>query len=313
MINLSYNLSPNLKDSLQKIENLRAKILLTPLSPETELRLRWNTTVKRIYWSLVLHQNPLSKSDIIKLLSNTYQTKKRFNDEEKEVLEYKKGLDYINREWLVSSRNITSKVIINLHNISSQGTFKATEASLKQIFEYLQESSEHPVIQAAIAHIALLDLNGFSQGNGRISRLTTYLFLYKFGYDFKGLLCLDEYFKRDLVGYRENVEAVLRNNNLTLWLEYFAGAVVAQLEKALTEVLSEKYSLDLQKNFFELNDRQKEIMSLLDQPSVVISNKKVQKMFKVSQITASRDLSRLSTLGLLFTHGKGRSVYYTKI
>jgi len=133
------------------------------------------------------------------------------------------------------------------------------------------------------------------------------------GFVSKGLLCLDEYFKKDFVGYRENVEAVLGNKNLTLWLEYFAGAVVTQLEKTLTEVLSEKYSLDVTRNFFELNDRQKEIMSILDQPNVVISNKKVQKMFKVSQITASRDLSRLSTLGLLFTHGKGRSVYYTKI
>jgi len=36
-------------------------------------------------------------------------------------------------------------------------------------------------------------------------------------------------------------------------------------------------------------------------------------MFKVSQITASRDLSKLGALGLLFIHGKGRSVYYTKI
>lgn len=170
-----------------------------------------------------------------------------------------------------------------------------------------------PVIQAAIIHIALIDLNGFSQGNGRTSRLAIYLFLYKFGYDFKGFLCLDEYFKRDLIGYRENIEAATQRNNLTLWLEYFAKGVASQLDKALGDILTEKYSTDIQKNFFELNDRQKEILSILAEPNVVISNKKVQKMFKVSQITASRDLAKLATLGLLFTYGKGRSVYYAKI
>ncbi len=46
---------------------------------------------------------------------------------------------------------------------------------------------------------------------------------------------------------------------------------------------------------------------------MTITNKKVQKLFKVSQITASRDLAKLASVGLLFTHGKGRSVYYTKV
>ncbi len=313
MINLSYNLSPNLKGLIQETENLRSKILLTPLSPGTELRLRWNAMVRRIHWSLLLHENILTKAEIIKLISNASQRKRRFADEEKEVIDYKKGMDYISQQWLVSPKNITSKTIITLNEIACHGRFKAAESSLKQILDYLQTSSEHPVIQAAIVQIVLLDLNGFSHGNRRTSRLASYLFLYKFGYDFRGFLCIDEYFKRDLTSYQEKIQAISGSGNLTLWIEYFAKGVVNQLEKALNDLLTEKYSNDLQKNFFELNDRQKEIMSLLDQPNAVISNKKVQKMFKVSQITASRDLSRLSTLGLLFTHGKGRSVYYTKI
>lgn len=312
MINLSYNLSSKIKGSLEEIEDLRSKILLIPLSSKTEVRLRWESMIKRAYWSLVLHENQLSKADIIKLISSSPASKKRLTEEDQEVLGYKKALDYIRQDWLVSDKNISPKTIISLHDIACKGNFIATEASLKQILDYLQASSEHPIIQAAILHAALLDLHAFTKGNGRTARLTTYLLLYKHGYDFRGQLFLDEYFKKDLVSYRENTDKVLSGANMTLWLEYFAQAVVNQLEKALTDVLQGKYSLDVEKNLFELNDRQKEILSLLDQPNVTITNKKAQKMFKVSQITASRDLTRLATLGLLFDHGKGRSVYYTK-
>lgn len=312
MINLSYNLSQNTKSSLQKIEDLRAKLLLTPLSPRTELKLKWNTMVNKTHWSLILNDNELTKPEIIKLLSNL-SSKKKFSNEEKEVLSYKKGLDYISQEWLVTERNISSKVIVNLHDICSEGRLTVAESSIKQILDYLQASTEHPVIKAGVLQIALLSLSPFSKGNGRTSRLATYLLLYKFGYDFRGLLCIDEYFKKDLVGYEENVQRVMQGANLSLWIEYFVKGVENQLEKALTEALQEKYSMDFDKNLFDLNDRQKEILSILDQPNMTITNKKAQKMFKVSQITASRDLSRLATLGLLYAHGKGRSVYYSKI
>jgi len=313
MIDLSYNLSSNIKQDLDKIENLRAKILLTPLSLNTELKLKWSAIVNKIYWSLLLDGAIINKSEIIKTLSTVSQKETHAVNLQKEILGYKKALDYINYEWLVSSKKINSKTIINLHDLASNGTLKTTESSLKQILEYIQSGSEHPIIQMAIAHIAILNLNGFSAGNGKISRLTTYLFLSKYGYDFRGLLCLDEYLKRDIVSYESNIKAVSDGGSLTLWIEYFTKGIIVQLEKALTDILSEKYSPDLKKDFFELNDRQKEILSILGQPGTNISNKKVQKMFKVSQITASRDLSKLGALGLLFIHGKGRSVYYTKI
>ncbi len=65
-------------------------------------------------------------------------------------------------------------------------------------------------------------------------------------------------------------------------------------------------------SFFDLNERQKEIISLVDKPNSKISNKHVQKIFNVSQITASRDLAKLASLGLLFAISKGRSTFYTK-
>ncbi len=309
---LSYNLSSSLTESLQKIEDLRQKILLTPLSAKTETRLRWEAMINRIYWSLVLSGSPLTKAEMVKLLTSEGK-KKRFTDEEQEVISYKKALDYISQNWLVTTERITPKVVVTLHDLACPDRLRGGEAPLKQVLDYLQASSENPVVQAGVAQIQLITLAPFSDGNGRTARLLALLFLYKAGFDFRGLLVLDEYFRRDLAAFRQTTENVSKSQSLTLWLEYFAQGVAAQLEKAQEDLTLQRSHLDLPATFWNLNDRQKEILTQMSQPDSTITNKKVQKQFKVSQITASRDLSRLAYLGLIFARGKGRSIYYTKV
>jgi len=311
MLGLSYNLSPTLKDNLQKIESYRRQILLNPLSPKAELRLRWEAMLNRIYWSLTLSDNPLTKAEMVKL--STTQTKKRLTPTELEVINYKKGLDYIAQNWMVTRGIITPKTILTLHNIVSGGRFRGSESELKQVLEYLQVSSENPVVQAGIAQIQLVTLSPFTDGNGRTARLLALLFLYRAGFDFRGLLVLEEYFRRDLASFQQATQSVSKNENLTLWLEYFAQGVVLQLEKMLENLTLQRSHLDLPASFWELNDRQKDILTTLEQPGATITNKKAQKQFRVSQITASRDLSQLNNLGLIFARGKGRSIYYTKV
>lgn len=311
MVNVSYTISPILGGSLQKIESLRRDILLIPLTPKTELRLRWEGMVNKAYWSLALSNNPLTKKEVLSLL--TQQHTKKLTQEENEVIKYKKALDYIAQEWLASPKNITPKTVILLHEIGCFGRFQGPETSLRQLLDYLQASPEHPVVQAAIAQIHLANQSFFTQGNGRLSRLLGLLFLYKSGFDVKGFYALEEYFRHDLSGFNYHLENALKLAHITTWLEYFAESFMNQLEKVYQNIRAEKVGIDLPSSFWDLNDRQKTILTLFDQPDSTITNKKVQKKFKVSQITASRDLSKLTTLGILFARGKGRSVYYTRV
>ncbi len=297
MADLSYNLSSSLVESLQRIENLRQKILLTPLSLKVELRLRFEAMINRVYWSLTLSDNPLTKAEMVKLLTSD-QSKKSLTQDQQEVLNYKKALDYISQNWLVSPDRVTPKVVTTLHGLACSGRLRGSEAELKQVLDYLQASSENPVVQAGVAQI--------TAGNDCTARLLALLFLYKAGFDFRGLLVLEEYFRRDLVSFQQKT-------NLTLWLEYFAKGVATQLEKALEDIALSRSKTDLPASFWNLKDRQKEILTIMGQPGITITNKKVQKQFRVSQITASRDLSRLAQLGLIFARGKGRSIYYTKV
>ena len=314
---LAYNLSANIKDNLQKIEALRRQILLLPIPPKVELRLRWEASLQRAYWSLVLAGNPLGKAGIIKLLST--QSKKRLTSEQKEVINYKKTLDFIREDWLISSRAVSLTTIKKLYDLACKPTLgsgsrtSATQKKLQPFIDYLQAGKESPVIQAGIAQISIINADAFGEGNGSIARLVPYLYLYKHGYDFRGLLVLDEYLRKDLISLKQAIESVGKNKHLTLWLEYFTHGVLTQLRSAYKIASSGKFQTDLPAAFWKLNDRQIDILNSLEQPGAKVTNMKVQGKYKVSQITASRDLSKLVKLGLLFSHGKGRSAHYTKV
>ncbi|MEK7517565.1 MAG: hypothetical protein AAB583_03365, partial [Patescibacteria group bacterium] len=167
---------------------------------------------------------------------------------------------------------------------------------------YLEAKKENPIIQSAIVYTELIKMQAFTKKNEVIPLLISILFLYKYGYDFKGFLAY------------ENTWLEKNSLSLTLWLEEFSENVLKQIELIDQSVSKPNIILqDLSNSFWELNERQKSVLAFLDNPNVVITNRNIQKWHKVSQITSSRDLAKLTNLGFLFSHGKGRSVYYTKI
>ncbi len=296
---LNYNLSTNLQGLLNEISSLRQKILLSSIAPNVELRLRWEAQLSKIYWALSLSNSPISKADMARLIA--YPSKKRLNEFEKEVIFYKNALDYIKQNWLLSDKTVTFKTV----KVLAPGLdLEKKRKDIEYLLNYLQTGTENPVIQAGIAQI---------QFDEKVAGLISTLFLYKNGYDMRGMLVIEEFMRSDLIGLRTARESVLKNNNLTVWLEYYAYGITVQLKKALEIIGEERFKSQLPSHFWKLNERQKKIMTLMDNPEIKMTNKEVQKIFKISQITASRDLSRMATLGLIFARGKGRSVFYTKV
>lgn len=318
-MNLSYNISEHLKTYLGKIEKLRIDILTYPISPKNELRLKWDSMLERTLWSLSLTDNPLSKTDVVKLLS-TQTAKKKLNKDEKDVINQKKAFGYIKDNWIASKNPLNISVVKKLYDISCRDTYgppsgltEYSEKRINSLFEYLEKGHDHPIIQAGIVQPEIIAITPFDNGNGRVARLLSYLYLYRGGYETREMLNLEEYYKRDLVMYKRMLEASKIQGNLTVWLEYFSYGIGAGLEKSLDTIKNLKFKEDLPQSFWKLNPRQKQILDLLEKPGEKITNKDVQKSYGVSQITASRDLVRLATLGLLLVNGKGRSVFYTKV
>jgi hypothetical protein len=319
MIGFSYMISVPLKDSLQKIEMQRIALLTTAIAPNLELKLRFEATLNRCYWSLALSRIPLSKQDVEQFLTNeiptitTYPSRKRkLSDEKLSLLRYKQGLDFINREWYVNRQPVTLATFMTMTQFAETKKLKIPEENLIHLLEYMKSSSDNPVIQAAIMQMQIACMAPFEDGNGRLSRLMAYLFLYKFGYDFRGLLVMEDYWRRDMAAFYLVKEKVMETKSLTLWLEYFAEALATQLEKAHQKIKVHEFQPPT-KGLWDLNDRQKSILEMFENPDLTLTNRKVQHIYKISQVTASRDLSKLATLGLIQSHGKGRSVTYSRV
>jgi len=312
MLNISYNISPRLQEYLSRIEDLRKQILLAPISPAKELQFRWEAAFDRIHYSLKLAGNSMKRNDMLKLLSEVVH--KKTTDEQKAVLKYKEAVDYISQNWQGSQSAVNAQALIDLHKIIGNGRLRVPQAGLQYLLNYLQARSENPIIQAAIVNIEMEKMQLFTEHNGLIAHLAADLFLYKYGYDFKGFLAYETTWMEDVDTFKENHERALGAVSLTLWLEYFAQSILKQLEKVLQSIKQPKSAtVDLKKSFWQLNERQRSILNFLDQLQATITNRQIQKRYRISQITASRDLVRLTNLGCLFSHGKGRSVYYTRV
>jgi Fic family protein len=312
MLNISYNISPRLQEYLNKIEDLRKQILLTPISQTKELRLRWEAIFNRVHYSLKLAGNSIKRNDMLKLLSEI--THKKINDDQRAVLRYKEALDYVSQNWQGQQNAVDAKAIIDLHKIIGNGRLRVPQAGLQHLLDYLQAEEKNPIIQAAIVNIEMEKMQLFTEQNNQIAHLVTDLFLYKYGYDLKGFLAYEAAWMEQEKTFKENHQRALNTVSLTLWLEYFAQNVLNQLEAIIQAIRKPKITtVDLRESFWQLNERQKSVLSYLEQPLTTITNRQIQKRYKTSQITASRDLARLTNLGCLLSHGKGRSVYYTRI
>lgn len=311
MKNFYYTKTQQLIDEIGQIESLRSQLLLTVMSPRQELELRWEGIIDQIYFVLLLNGTVIPKEKIFELLSP--QGKKILNPQEKLVIGCKKTLDYLYHNWLVNDQPISVQTLQTILNFFDLQKLKTSEAELTQILNYSQLNTEHCVIQASVAYIYFYDLYHSNHELNIVSSLFYIALLYKQGYDFRGMISVEEHFINDSMNFQIIIANGIQLQNITSWLEYFAHAVNVVLKEKLAQIQLLKQQKPATHSSLNLNDRQKGILNILNNPNIRITNSQVQKQFKVSQITASRDLAKLTALGILLSMGKGRSTQYSKV
>lgn len=299
MFSVSYNVSSTLKTTLVKIDSLYRDILLLPVSPKIETLFRWQATLARLEGWAYLSNQPMSETFIQEILSRVHT--RSTSPLVDKILNYKNAANYVRELWSGNTARVTFSTIKGL--AGELGVDYGSQEGIDSLLTYLQAGQIHPVVQAAITHLYFFP--------SRLAYLSAGLFLAKAGYDLRGWLSLEDFWNRNKAEYLQTVQKANTSTNTTLWLEFFCTAVEVQmttLKTALHSLVSSPASTSLKR----LSTRQKEILYFLEKPETPISNKQVQQVFKVSQITASRDLARLSIMGLLLPHGKGRATYYTR-
>ena len=171
-----------------------------------------------------------------------------------------------------------------------------------------------PLVRIALAHLWFLTLHPFEDGNGRLARaLTDYLLARQERSDLR-FYSLSAQIQKEKSGYYDELEHSQRNPlDVTRWVAWFLSLHSRAIDSAavvLKGILAKArfWQMHAQCDF---NPHQREMLNrILDGFEGHVTSSKWAKICKVSQDTATREISQLVAAGVLRQEGGGRSTHY---
>ena len=182
---------------------------------------------------------------------------------------------------------------------------------MQELVDYINATAEvHPVLISGIAQFQLVHIHPFLDGNGRTARLLSTLCLYRKGYDFKRLFTISEFYDRNRTNYYKAIQSVRENKmDLTVWLEYFTGALASQMQEIRkrgesiirSDVLSKRHHLSKRQT--------KSLQYMIEHGQLTI--KDFEGIYPdVNRRTLQRELKELLELKIISSSGVTKNVVY---
>ena len=190
---------------------------------------------------------------------------------------------------------------------------------IDELVSELNAENSHPVmVRAAMAHLNLVMVHPFSDGNGRMARCLQSLVLAREGIINPEFSSIEEYLGRNHQDYYNVLAEVGHGSwhpgrDAMRWVRFCLTAHYRQAVTVLrrsrefrrmcdaVEELATKYKLP-GRMFFALGDTTQGFR---------LVNARYRSVAEISQNLASRDLAQLCKLGLLEAHGERRGRFYT--
>jgi Fic family protein len=218
-----------------------------------------------------------------------------------------------------SYKNLPNKVVATYPANVQKTIFATTEPALveSEMFELIEWTNQqwknktiHPLIVLAVFIYEFLSIHPFQDGNGRLSRLLTTLFLLQQGYEFMQYISFENHIERNKKAYYEALmtaqrNRITQNDILDRWLLFFLESL-----KTLTEKLDQKYNVFKQKGGY-LNERQRQIKQfIIDNKTVKISD--LSTAFPdISPNTLKKDLQYLKSEKIITAIGQRKGMVYS--
>ena len=337
-----YTITPKINKALVEIERVRGFLDAVKLKDDWIADMQKKSLILESHHSTHIEGTALSLEQAKSILEGK-KIKGVNRDDEKELLNYKKAMDFLSK-YLGKDDPVSEGVVREIHKVLVKGVRgeNADPGNYRKIQNYVvnsrtreiiytppgpldvphlmreftewinQTKDVSPVLLAGIAQFQFVHIHPFIDGNGRTARLLSTLILYKTGYDFKRLFTISEYYDQDRPAYYQAIQSVRNNNmDMTAWLEYFVDGLRSQMEeiqeKGKKIIISEKLVKGLASH--NLNLRQEKIVRFL----VIndrIDNDQCQKFCGSIRRTATRDLASLVEKGLLVMKGELKGAYY---
>jgi Fic family protein len=177
------------------------------------------------------------------------------------------------------------------------------------------DQHDDPVVKAGLAHLWLVTIHPFDDGNGRIARAVGDMALARAEQSAQRYYSLSAQIQRERNDYYDHLEATQKGGlDVTVWLEWFLACLLRAVQGADTTLAS----VLAKARFWQLwsgtpmNDRQIKLLNkLLDGFDGKLTSSKWAAIAKCSQDTALRDISELLERGVLNkSAASGRSTSY---
>lgn len=340
--NFDLQLNWRLLNSISQIDRFDASwSSIEKKEGETLKYLRTIATIQSVGASTRIEGSKMSDSEVEELIANI-NTFKIADRDSQEVVGYFNVLDLITDVF--EDMDITVSGIKNLHSRLLQysqkdewhkGDFKqhanAVQASFPDgtnriIFQttepgyatddgmrllvnwYNQEKVVHPLIKGAAFVYEFLSIHPFQDGNGRLSRLLTTLFLMKSGYSWIQYVSFEHEIERNKKNYYRvlrSCQAQRPNEDITEWIDFFLESLINVQYK-----LQKKLASTEQVN--TLSPKEKSVYVYINEHPKSKS-KDIAKALDMSKATVKRVLVGLITQKLVGQYGKGAGIYYSAL
>lgn len=334
---IKVSLNNDLLNALLDIEKNKTILENTKVPVELSNKFRKNTRKRSSYASNAIEGNPLSYEQAEEAIESK---NRHFLKPEQEVRNYYLALELLSKKLeervpfsidllLEVQKQIVygqSKEKTGLRGAMPPGVLFAVYDSktgmpeyippeysdvpglLKELEEYINNSTDHPIIKAAVLHYQLVTIHPFEDGNGRTSRIMSNYVLSYYGYGFKEIGSLEEYFSYDLEEYYSSLQMGLpalyydgRNNppHPEIWINYFIKIFSLYANK-VTAIATSTINDNEKERFNRLSEKAKRLLGYLkDEKLVEFSPIEVASVFNVSNRTIINWCAELCENGYL--------------
>jgi Fic family protein len=209
----------------------------------------------------------------------------------------------------------------------SDGTLEYRGPDAEEVVELIDELVESlaegegdakvdSVVRAAMAHLNLISVHPFRDGNGRVSRIVQSLVLAREGHASPEFFSIEEY----LGSHTQRYYAALRQvqggsyqpgRDASAWVTFCVEAHIAQAHARLAQIEQAATRWDHLEGLVAKRGWPDRLVIALEQSLAGATSRGAYgKEADVSPATASADFRRLSDAGLVVQRGRGRNVDY---
>ena len=347
MLYLNFRPSMQINRNVHELEQTRDQLdsyidLPDPFTGD----LKRHILAESVHYSTKIEGNTLTREQVHSLLSG--EKVDAPEDQIQEVQNYREAIDFIQSLVVEEFDYIRNDIIRSIHFMLTKslpgdyapGQFRSDQnyvvdrntnrriflppshdrvvPLMAELVEWVNQMDElPPVYKAALAHLNLVAIHPFKDGNGRTARVLESLIMYMGGYKSEELVSLESYYGKDTQGYYRALSSALGPEyrpprDVTPWIDYYVDAHARQAEEALYEI--REFHVELEEFHEALAAQDLSFWQVgtlwLTCRRGQLSNRAYRNTTNRSNISAWNDFKVLMGKGWIERIGRGRSVTY---